>query len=121
MPSRRWGWGDERSKRSERSERPEEVEEESGGWFLGAGRGGKMIAKFSKRKLIDDIEREARVLGLHRGSIDLIAERVAEKVARWAEGRAEITEEDLVRVAARELSRYNKDLSYVYKNRDKLI
>ena len=80
-----------------------------------------MIAKFSRKRLAEDIKREARVLGLHPGNIELIAEKVVGKVADWAEGRSEITEEDLTRITAKELSRYNRDLSYVYKNRDKLI
>ena len=80
-----------------------------------------MKAKFSEKKLAKDIIQEGRVLGLHPGSMEMIAEKVARKVAKWTEERSEITEDDLTRVTARELARYNKDLSFVYKNRDKII
>jgi hypothetical protein len=77
--------------------------------------------KFSRDDLAKEILREAKILGLHAGSVKLIAERVADEVAAWARGRAEITEEDLSRITAQKLSKYNRDLSYVYKTRDKVI
>ena len=80
-----------------------------------------MKAKFSKKRLTSEITQEGRVLGLHPGSTQIIAEKVSDKVAKWASGRSEITEEDLIRVVSRELSRYNKDLSYVYKHQNKII
>lgn len=80
-----------------------------------------MKAKFSKSRLEKDIAREGRVLGLHPGSTAVIAEKVADKVSAWAKSRSEITEDDLTRITARELARYNKDLSFVYKNRNKII
>ena len=80
-----------------------------------------MKAKFSKSRLISDIIREGKTLGLHPGSTEMIADKVAEKVTAWTKGRSEITKDDLTRITARELARYNKDLSYVYKNRDKII
>lgn len=80
-----------------------------------------MKAKFSKARLVKEIITEGKVLGLHPGSTELIAEKVAEKVSEWSSGRSEITKDDLTRITARELARYNKDLSFVYKNRDKII
>lgn len=64
---------------------------------------------------------EARALGLHMGSARIIAERVADEVATWVKDRDEITEADLARITARKIAKYNKDLSYVYKHRDKII
>lgn len=80
-----------------------------------------MKAKFSKKRLTKDIITEGKVLGLHPGSVEIIAEKVAEKVSTWASGRSEITDDDLTRITAKELARFNKDLSFVYKNRDKII
>lgn len=77
--------------------------------------------KFSRDKLIEEILQEAKALGLHTGSIRLVAERVADEVAAWTKGRAEITEEDLSRITAKKLAKYNQDLSYIYKTRGKVI
>lgn len=80
-----------------------------------------MIAKFSKKRLVKDILREGRVLGLHEGATRIIAEKVAEKVEKWTKKRATVTELDISRVATKELIKYNPDLAYVYENRDKII
>ena len=80
-----------------------------------------MKAKYSKNQLEQDIIREGKVLGLHPGSTSIIAKLVAESVSTWASSRSEITKDDLTRITAKELTRYNQDLSYVYKNRDKII
>lgn len=80
-----------------------------------------MIAKFSKKRLVNDILREARVLSLHEGATRIVAEKVAEKVEKWAKKRSVVTELDIDRVTVKELLKYNKDLAYVYSNRDKII
>lgn len=77
--------------------------------------------KFSKKLLVEDILREARVMRLRMGWAEMIAEKVAEAVEKWAKTRAIITEDDLSRVVEMELAKYHKDLAYVYKNRDKII
>ena len=80
-----------------------------------------MIAKFSQRRLQDDILREAKILGMHMGTAELIAKKVTSKTRKWMKDRGTITEDDLTRVVSRELSRYNKDLAFMYKNRGKII
>ncbi len=79
------------------------------------------VIKFSKKKLKEEIIREARVLNIHVGAAEMMADKVVEKVAKWAEGRAAITQEDLNVVTAREIGKYHADLAYVYKNRGKII
>ena len=79
------------------------------------------MMKFSKKKLKEEIMREARVLDLPSGAAEAVADEVAEKVKKWADKRTEITENDLNRVTAEALEEFNQDLSYVYKNRGKII
>ena len=77
--------------------------------------------KFSRKKLTAEIMFEAKVLGRHMGATAIIAEKVADEVEDWAKKRAFITEEDITRVASKKLEKYDKDLAYIYKNRDTII
>lgn len=79
------------------------------------------MAKFVKKKLREEILREAKVLNMHSGSAEMIADRVIEKVGKWADKRTDMTKEDLDRVTAKALEEYDEDLAYVYKNRGKII
>lgn len=79
------------------------------------------VAKLSRKKLHDEIIREARVLGIHSGTSEIIADKVTEKIMGWREGRSMITEEDLNEKLAKELTKYNKDLAYLFKSKDKII
>ena len=76
---------------------------------------------FSRRVLKRDILREAQVVKIAPGSAAAIADIVVEKVAKWADGRGEITEKDLDRVVAEKIRPYSADLAYVFKERDKII
>ena len=76
---------------------------------------------FSKAVVVRDIMFEAKALGISQGSAKVFAEKVAEKVTKWAERRASITEDDINAQIAKEISKYNKDLSFIYKNRGKII
>ncbi|MBQ6127953.1 hypothetical protein IJI69_04720 [Candidatus Saccharibacteria bacterium] len=82
----------------------------------------KAIAKsFSKTAVVKDILLEAKVLGIASGSAKVFAEKVAEKVAKWAERRESVTEDDINTQIAKEINRYSKDLAFVYQNRGKII
>jgi len=76
---------------------------------------------FSKLRLKRDIMREAKVLNMHMGAVESIADRVVDEVEKWIGKRGAITKSDLTRVTASKLKKYNPDLSYIYKNRDKII
>lgn len=76
---------------------------------------------FSEKKLAMEIRQEAQVLNLHMGAVEAIIDKVVARVGAWARGRSAITKEDLERVTARELKKYNADLAYLYKNRGKII
>lgn len=75
----------------------------------------------SKTLVAKDIMFEARALGISVGAAEKFAEKVSEKVAKWAERREAVTEDDINAEIAKEINKYNKDLSFVYKNRGKII
>ena len=77
--------------------------------------------KFSKKQVMKDIMLEAKVLGISSGAGEKYAEKVADKIAKWAERREEVTQADIDAQIVKEVSRYSKDLAFVYKNRGKII
>ncbi|MBR1802183.1 hypothetical protein IJ768_03095 [Candidatus Saccharibacteria bacterium] len=79
------------------------------------------LAKLSKKKVHEEIKREARVLGLHAGTAEIIADKVTDKVMAWSKKRSMITENDLNQKLAREIKKYNEDLAYLFESKDKII
>ena len=80
-----------------------------------------MRGKYTKAKLKNELLQEARVLGLHRGAVELMIDKVADEVDEWVSARARVTEDDLDRVISTKLRKYNKDLAYWYRNRNKIL
>ncbi len=76
---------------------------------------------FRRGELVKELRREARSLKLPEGSSEVIIKKVTENVCKWLEKRNTITKDDLERVVSRELDKYNKDLAYIYRHRDKII
>lgn len=74
-----------------------------------------------RQKIIDSIMKEAKVLSLHPGAVQLFADKVADNVEKWAAKRSAITEKDLDLRIAKELEQYHSDLAYIFKNRGKII
>ena len=79
------------------------------------------LAKLSKKKVHEEIKREARVLGLHAGTAEIIADKVTDKVMAWSKKRSMITENDLNQKLAKEIKKYNEDLAYLFESKDKII
>lgn len=79
------------------------------------------VAKLSKKKIHEDIKREAKVLGMHSGAAEIIADKVTEKVLDWGKKRSTITEADLNAKLAKEIKKYNEDLAYLFESREKII
>ena len=79
------------------------------------------IIKLSKKKLHDEIIREAKVLKIDEKTSELIAKRTVEEIMKWREGRSMITAEDLTEKLSKVLEKYNKDLAYLFKSKDKII
>lgn len=76
---------------------------------------------FTPESLAEDLRREAQIIGLPTKTTDVIVERVTKNTIKWLEGRPVITEADLNRKLAAEISKYNSDLAYAYQNRGKII
>ncbi|MBR5408464.1 hypothetical protein IK112_00765 [Candidatus Saccharibacteria bacterium] len=77
--------------------------------------------KFSEKDLIKDILREGKTIGASEKVVEKYAPKVAEKVRKWVEKRAEVTKDDVNRMVAKEIEKYNRDLAFIYKNRGKII
>jgi histone H3/H4 len=86
-----------------------------------AGSNKARALSFSKAVVVRDVMFEAKALGISQGAAKAFAEKVAEKVVKWAERRESITEDDINMQIAREIAKYSKDLSFIYKNRGKII
>ena len=79
------------------------------------------VAKLSKKKIHEDIKRDAKVLGIHPGTAEIIADKVTEKIMNWSKKRSMITEDDLNERLVKELEKYNKDLAYLFESKGKVI
>ena len=79
------------------------------------------LAKLSKKKIHEDIKREATVLGIHPGTAEIIADKVTEKVILWSKKRSMITEDDLNQKLAKEIKKFNEDLAYLFESKGKII
>ncbi len=76
---------------------------------------------FDEQELQKELMHEAKVLGIAVGVAEIISVEIAKKVARRVAKRAAITVDDLNRFVAEAAEKYNADLAYIYKNRDKII
>lgn len=76
---------------------------------------------FSEEKLKSEIIAEAKILRIPESTAEVIAERTAREVTKWVTKRAAVTNDDINRRVALEVTKYNSDLAYVYQNRDKII
>lgn len=79
------------------------------------------LAKLSKKKIHEDIKREAKILGLHPGTAEIIADNVVDKVIAWSKKRSMITEDDLNQRLSKEIKKYNADLAYLFESKGKII
>lgn len=80
-----------------------------------------MSVKLSKKKIHEEIKQEARVLGLHSGTAEIIADKVTDKIMAWGEKRSMITEDDLNARLSKEIKKYNEDLAYLFESKGKVI
>lgn len=77
--------------------------------------------QFSEEQLAEDLKREARVLNIHLGAAELIAGEVARKIQKWTMNKPTITQSDLERRIVMEVKKYNKDLAFIFGERNKII
>ncbi|MBR3229048.1 hypothetical protein IKF67_02350 [Candidatus Saccharibacteria bacterium] len=72
--------------------------------------------KFKKTLLID-----AKAVGIPVGAAEIFIDKSIKDAKKALKTKKIITENDLERTVSRELKKYNADLAYVFKNRDKII
>lgn len=77
--------------------------------------------EFSAESLKKEILKETRLLKISDTVAETIAERVTAQVEKWISRRTAVTVDDLNQQIAKELEKYDADLSYVYRNRGKII
>ena len=76
---------------------------------------------FSPEELKKDILREAKVLNIHFGFATIIADKVTSSVESFINSHPVVTKTEIDSLIVSELEKYNKDLAYIYHNRDKII
>ena len=79
------------------------------------------IVSFSRVALEREIIEAAKSLQRPEKSSEQIAKRVSREVEKWLDERKKITKKDINLETAKKLEKYDKDLSYIFKNRDIII
>ncbi len=77
--------------------------------------------KTLEKSIIRELKIDMKGIGIPEGAANIFAEKIIEDTKRTLKGKTIITENDLTRIITREAKKYNSDLAYVYKNRDKII
>ena len=73
------------------------------------------------KALTKELKIDAKAVGIPSGATEEFIKRTVADATKELEKRSIITEQDLKRVVSKELQKYNADLAYVYRNRDKII
>lgn len=76
---------------------------------------------FDEKKIKKILKIDAKAIDIPSGSADIFIEKTLESVRKQLKNKTIITNKDLERIIAKELKKYNADLAYIYKNRDKII
>jgi len=77
--------------------------------------------KFNAKSLQKSLKIDARAIGIPVGAAEVFITRTIDSVQKQLKSKGLITDKDLERLITKELKKYNADLAYVYKNRDKII
>lgn len=80
-----------------------------------------MTNYFDEKNLIKELKIDARALDIPMGAAEVFIEKTISAVKKQLRPKTIITDKDLTRTVTKELKKYNADLAYVYKNRDKII
>ena len=76
-------------------------------------------------KLIKNLQKNlkihAKALGIAPGAAEIFIEKTIKSTEKQLKTKKIITEKDLDKIITKELKKYNPDLAYVYKNRDRII
>ncbi len=77
--------------------------------------------EFDKDVLARELKIEAKALGIPVGAANAFVEKTVAATCQKLKKKKLITKRDLERTVVAELKKYNADLAYVYRIRDKII
>ena len=77
--------------------------------------------EFDKDVLARELKIEAKALGIPVGAANAFVEKTVVATSQKLKKKKLITKRDLERTVVAELKKYNADLAYVYRIRDKII
>ena len=80
-----------------------------------------MIDDATIKTLRKDLIINMKGLGVPVGAAEAFADEIIKDVKKSIKGKKIVTEQDINRYISTSAKKYNKDLAYVYKNRDKII
>lgn len=80
-----------------------------------------MTNYFNEKELTKSLKIDARALNIPIGAAEIFIEKTISAVKKQLKPKTIITNKDLDRIVIKELKKYNIDLAYVYKNRDRII
>ena len=80
-----------------------------------------MIDEETTKALTKELKVNMKGLGIPIGAAEIFTSKIISEVKKQIKGKKIITEQDLNRYIATAAKKYNADLAYVYKNRDKII
>ena len=75
----------------------------------------------NEKTLIKELEIDAKAVGIPSGAAEIFIEKSISAAKKSLKSKKIITKKDLILAISKELKKYNADLAYVYKNRDKII
>ena len=79
------------------------------------------MESFDCKKIKKELMLEAKAVDIPAGAAEIFIDHAIKNVKKVFTDKRIITDKDLERAITRELKKYNTDLAYVYKNRDKII
>ena len=80
-----------------------------------------MSETLNTTKLKRELKIDAVGVGIPTGAAEAFIQRAIDDSLKLLKNKKIITEADLKRTLAKELKKYNRDLAYVFQNRDKII
>ena len=79
------------------------------------------MEEFDQTKITKELKIDAKALGIPSGAAEDFIKHALKATTKKLSNKKIITYSDLKRTLTKELQKYNKDLAYVYKNRDTII
>ena len=80
-----------------------------------------MSRDFDPKIITKELKNNAKAVGIPAGAAEIFINQTIAAVEKSLKNKKIITEADLDRLIIKEIRKYNKDLAYVYKIRDKII